>query len=304
MKTNRSLVRIFITSVIIAALLGGCASKPSPTAAVPTIVTGDGIFNGDTAYAHIKTQLSFGPRTPGSQGHELFVVWLEDLLTQYGWAVKTQSANVYGMDIQNIIATRGDGSPKILLGAHYDTRLEANKDGDPDNQGKPVPGANDGASGVAVLLEFARALPTEYHGSITLAFFDAEDQGGIHDLPWIIGSSYYVSSLGEKPDVAVIVDMVGDENLAIYQEQNSDPELTQSIWDTAIKLGYGSSFIPEVKFNILDDHTPFVNAGIPSVEIIDLDYPYWHTTQDTIEHVSPTSLSMVGTTLLAWLTAP
>jgi glutaminyl-peptide cyclotransferase len=95
--------------------------------------------------------------------------------------------------------------------------------------------------------------------------------------------------------------MVGDEDLGIYQEQNSDPELTHSIWDTAKKLGYESGFIPSVKYNILDDHTPFINAGIPSVEIIDLDYPFWHTTDDTIEHVSPASLSMVGNTLLTWL---
>jgi glutaminyl-peptide cyclotransferase len=97
--------------------------------------------------------------------------------------------------------------------------------------------------------------------------------------------------------------MVGDENLVIYQEQNSDINITQSIWGRAKELGYEANFNPSLAYNILDDHIPFIEADIPSVLIIDMEYPYWHTTEDTIDHVSAASLSIVGNTLLSWLTS-
>jgi glutaminyl-peptide cyclotransferase len=281
----------------------GCdrAQSPLPPSVMDT--RGNGIFNRENAYNHVITQLSFGPRIPGSDGQKKFINWADNLLVSYGWATRTQVAQINGIEINNLIATRGNGLPRVLLGTHFDTRAKASRDKVPDKQEQPVPGANDGASGVAILLELARVLPNDNHGTITLAFFDAEDQGGIEELPWIIGSNYYTNNLSETIDQAIIIDMVGDENLVIYQEQNSDINITQSIWGRAKELGYEANFNPSLAYNILDDHIPFIEADIPSVLIIDMEYPYWHTTEDTIDHVSAASLSIVGNTLLSWLTS-
>ncbi len=185
------------------------------------------------------------------------------------------------------------------MGAHYDSRLLADQDTGPGAT-LPVPGANDGASGVAVLLELARSLPIDTT-PVWLVFFDAEDSGGLDNRQWIMGSDAFVSLLQIKPQAAVIVDMVGDTNLNIYEERNSDPLFTAEIWAQAAKLGYSRYFIPTPKYDMIDDHTPFLEAGIRAVDIIDFDYPYWHKTADTIDKVSATSLQAVGKTLWAWI---
>jgi Zn-dependent M28 family amino/carboxypeptidase len=104
-----------------------------------------------------------------------------------------------------------------------------------------------------------------------------------------------------KPSAVVVVDMVGDADLNIYKESNSDPRLTAEIWDSAKKLGFSDKFIDQYKFPMIDDHTPFLEAGIPAVDIIDFDYPYWHTVQDTADKVSAESLQVVGETLRVWV---
>jgi glutaminyl-peptide cyclotransferase len=212
-----------------------------------------------------------------------------------------QDTSWNGTPVQNVIAKQGNGSPWIILGAHYDTREWADQDPNPANREKPVPGANDGASGVAVLLELARSLPKNLHGQIWLVFFDMEDDGGIYGQDWIMGSQAFVSQLTGKPDAAVIVDMVGDANLNIYKERNSTAALTDQIWQSAAQLGYDEKFIPKYRYSMEDDHTPFLAAGIPAVDIIDFDYPYWHTVQDTVDKVSATSLQTVGDVLYHWL---
>ncbi len=164
-----------------------------------------------------------------------------------------------------------------------------------------MPGANDGASGVAVLLELARTLPDDLPVQLWLVFFDAEDNGDIQGWDWIMGSSAFVASLEAKPDAAIIIDMIGDANLNLPIEQNSTPELVQQIWQTAKDLGYESVFLNQPGYSMLDDHTPFLQAGIPAVDIIDFDYPYWHTTQDTPDKVSAQSLEIIGNTLTQWL---
>ncbi|MCJ7716592.1 MAG: M28 family peptidase, partial [Anaerolineales bacterium] len=156
-------------------------------------------------------------------------------------------------------------------------------------------------SGVAVLLELARTLPKDLAVPVQIVFFDAEDNGGIGDWDWILGSRGFVEHLNSPPLAAIIVDMVGDADLEIYKEQNSDEELTEQIWEQARLLGYEKVFLSEKNFSVLDDHTPFIEAGIPAVDIIDLDYPYWHTTQDTVDKVSSESLQIVGDTLFAWI---
>jgi Zn-dependent M28 family amino/carboxypeptidase len=143
-------------------------------------------------------------------------------------------------------------------------------------------------------------MPENVRRHVWLVFFDAEDNGNIAGWDWILGSKAFVEQLDGKPDAAVIVDMVGDKDLNIYMEQNSDLTLSAEIWSQAAQLGYSQQFIPSPKYRMLDDHTPFLNAGIPAVDIIDFDYPYWHTSADTPDKVSAESLQAVGDTLLAW----
>lgn len=258
-------------------------------------------FDGERAYSDVQKQVAFGPRTPGSAGHTQIRKWIKSELESTGWIVTNQDATRMGHSIFNIIARRGNGNPEIILGAHYDTRLIADHDLDPNKRGEPVPGANDGASGVAILLELARSLPAA-GVPVWLVFFDAEDNGRIEGWDWILGSRIFVEELSATPRAVIIVDMVGDENLDIYYEKNSNVKIRSEIWDMAAILGYEEEFIPQEKHSMLDDHTPFLEAGIPAVDIIDFDYKYWHTTEDTADKVSAESLQTVGDTLWHWLT--
>jgi Zn-dependent M28 family amino/carboxypeptidase len=257
-------------------------------------------FDGQRALSHVETQMSFGPRITGSAGHAQAVEWMRVELSNAGWDSHIQSGEMLGHTIQNVIAYRGEDLPKIILAAHYDTRIFADKDPDPLKQLEPVPGANDGASGVAVLLELARVLPADSI-PIWLVFFDAEDNGRIQGWDWILGSQVFVAELDFRPEAVVIVDMIGDADLNIYKERTSDQQLVDEIWAVAGDLGFEAAFIPEPKYSILDDHTPFLQAGIPAIDIIDFDYPYWHTTSDTVDKVSAESLEIVGTTLQEWI---
>ncbi len=258
-------------------------------------------FDGLRAYADVQTQVAFGPRVPGSNGHAQVQAWMRAELESAGWQVEVQESEALGHPIQNIVAKRSDASPQIILGAHYDSRIFADNDPDPANHTQPVPGANDGASGVAVLLELARTLPDD-SVSTWLVFFDAEDNGRIEGWDWILGSREFVKNNVIQPRAVVIVDMIGDADLNIYKERNSNPELTDEIWGVANNLGYGKQFIAEYKYSMEDDHTPFLEAGIPAVDIIDFDYPYWHTIADTPDKVSAESLEAVGKTLWTWIT--
>ena len=257
-------------------------------------------FDGQRALTDVETQVAFGPRTPGSAGHTRVLEWMRAELSAAGWDSHIQSGEMLGHTIQNFIAYRGDTQPQIILAAHYDTRMFADKDSDPLKQLEPVPGANDGASGVAVLLELARVLPTD-SVPVWLVFFDAEDNGRIQGWDWILGSQVFVSELAFRPEAVVIVDMIGDADLNIYKESTSDQRLVDEIWTIAGELGYKTTFIPEQKYSILDDHTPFLQAGITAIDIIDFDYPYWHTTGDTVDKVSAESLEIVGRTLQEWI---
>lgn len=258
-------------------------------------------FSGERSYQDVVYQLSLGPRTPGSPGHLKIIEWIANELKQSDWQVEYQQVVFQGKEITNLIAYRDQVRDYILVGAHYDSRISADNDPDPNLRTAAVPGANDGGSGVAVLLELARILPKEMAVPVRLVFFDAEDNGGIDDWEWIMGSSAFVEIYPDLPQTAIIVDMIGDADLNIYYEHNSDPDLMLEIWDQAAVLGYENFFIKEYRHSVLDDHTPFIRAGITAVDIIDLDYPYWHTTSDTEDKVSPESLEVVGRTLLAWL---
>jgi len=270
------------------------------TASFLTVEADPVSFDGQRALADVQTQVAFGPRTPGSEGHLKIRDWMRTELESAGWIVEVQETQQLGHPVFNIIAKLNDDEPQIILGAHYDTRLLADNDPDLANRTQPVPGANDGASGVAVLLELARTLPQDIV-PVWLVFFDTEDNGRIEGWDWILGSRAFVDELQFKPQAAVIVDMIGDADLNIYLEKNSDKTIRSEIWNTAASLGYESVFIAQEKHSMLDDHTPFLQAGIPAVDIIDFDYPYWHTIADTPDKVSAESLQAVGQTLWTWI---
>ncbi len=218
--------------------------------------------------------------------------------------------------VRNLVASYGSGNT-ILIGAHYNSRIFADHDADPAKQQDPMPGANDGGSGVGVLLELARVLSQDYTANqeIRLVFFDAEDNG--HIEPWttllpatdgfLIGSALYASGLdlqNETISYMVLVDMVGDMDQSLPIEGYSNqvaPQIAADIWSTAADLGYGDQFTTTPRSPITDDHVPFLQRGIKAVDIIDLDYPYWHTAEDTVDKISPDSLERVGRTLLAYL---
>jgi Zn-dependent M28 family amino/carboxypeptidase len=245
--------------------------------------------------------MSFGPRPTGSEANRRTGDYILDELGRSGWQTETQEFTYHGTLIRNIIGKNAIGQgPTVIIGAHYDTRMRADRD--PVNPEMPVPGANDGASGVAVLLELARSLrTTRVHNEIWLAFFDAEDDGGISGWDWIVGSTYMAQHLSANPEAMILVDMIGDRDQQIYIDRNSDRRLSTQLFQIAADLGYEDHFIATPKHAMIDDHTPFALRGIPAVDLIDFDYPYWHTTADTIDKISAESLERVGRTLEAFL---
>jgi glutaminyl-peptide cyclotransferase len=276
--------------VLVLMLLVGCGVEES---------TG---FDGMSAFGYTEEQVSFGPRFPGSSGHTEEQLWISATLEDLGWEIETQHFTHLGLELTNFIARlpgQSNSQSPILLGAHYDTRPHADQDLDHPDQ--PVLGANDGASGVAVLMELARILPQNPPAvPVWLVFFDGEDSGNLNGWEWIVGSTYFADHLTIEPQAVVIIDMVGDADLQLFFDRNSNPELSLEIWAIGAELDY-DSFIAEYKYSMIDDHTPFTRLGIPAVDIIDFDYPAWHTTEDTLDKISPNSLEQVGQTVLTWL---
>ncbi|MEW6566996.1 MAG: M28 family peptidase [Chloroflexota bacterium] len=280
------------TGLALALSIAACSVPSSPQPSE--------LFSGEIALQLVAVQMDFGPRVPGSPAHQATGDWILDQLQQAGWETDAQTFEVEGLHLRNLIGRAGPASGEpYLLGAHYDTRPFADRD--PAFPDRPVPGANDGASGVAVLLELARVLDTQrLPQPVWLVFFDGEDGGGLAGRDWLLGSRYFAHHLTAHPAAVVVVDMVGDADLGLYFEQNSDLALASAIWATANQLGY-QAFIPFPKYAIYDDHVPFLELGIPAVDIIDFDYPHWHTTQDTLDKVSAGSFEQVGRTLQTWL---
>lgn len=273
---------------------------PAPSVETPEPSAIEPEFDGARAFTDLEAQMQWVPRHTGTDGWRQTGDFIVTQLQAAGWTVEEQRFPYQGVEARNIIGRRGSG-PVIILGAHYDTRRVADNDADPALRTQPVPGANDGASGVAVLLELARVLEPEQLGrEIQLAFFDIEDNGELEGWEWAAGSRYMAENLTVQPAAVVIVDMVGDADLQLYYETNSTSALSESIWATAADLGF-RQFIPEPRHSMLDDHTAFLEQGIPAVDIIDFDYSYWHTVEDSLDKVSDTSLAAVGTTLEVWL---
>ncbi len=259
------------------------------------------VFDGVDAMKLVSDQMAFGPRPTGSEASLQTGDYILGKLEAFGWRTDVQEFTYRDVDARNLIGMAGDEKgPIFLIGAHYDTRREA--DQDTLSPHAPVPGANDGASGVAVLLELARVLDVEkMDGQVWLVFFDAEDNGRLDGWDWIVGSTMFAEQVAEVPAYVIVVDMVGDADQDIYLEGNSDPGLQGYLWGIAASLGYRQNFVPEIRHTMLDDHIPFRQRGIPAVDIIDFEYPYWHTTSDTEDKLSSLSLERVGRVLEVFL---
>jgi Zn-dependent M28 family amino/carboxypeptidase len=263
-------------------------------------------FNGDQAFDCLKKQCDFGPRPEGYPSHEKTQDYLFGELSKYSNSVSLQKfthefeGKTY--HAANIIAHFGPtDKPSVMLCAHWDTRPFADQDSEPANRVKPILGADDGASGVAVLVELAAMFHNKTpQVPVTIVLLDGEDFGKTEDQMYL-GARYFAAHMNKSDyKYGILLDMIGDKGVTIFKEKNSadaDPNLVNRIWQTARDLGYGKSFRDEVKYRMGDDHVPMIEAGLPCVDLIDFDYVYWHTLQDTVDKCSPESLKIVGQTV-------
>lgn len=278
--------------------------------------------DGDVMMRHIQRQLDFGPRHIGAPGHERAADWITaSSRSAVGTAGKVSEqrwqetgANGRTYQLRNVIASLYPDNPRrIVVGTHYDSKSVADKD--PENPEAPVPGANDSASGTAVLLHAARQLasdPERPAVGVDFVFFDGEEGlpgAGSKSAAWeTLGSNHFARNLGsaypsQKPEGGIVIDMVCDRNLGIMQDASSRaaaPEQVRRFWDIGNQVTPGA-FLPPTNASVIDDHTALNAAGIPSFVVIDFDYPWHHTTKDTIDKCSPDSLETVFNTLVKYI---
>ena len=271
-------------------------------------------FDGGQAYKFLIAQTDFGPRNPGSSGHENCLNYLQSEMKKYADAVNLQPFSYMGYDakalsLTNIISSFNlRATTRILLIAHWDTRPRADNDKNPKKQALPILGANDGASGVAILLEIARHLRKNSPAvGVDMIFVDGEDYGREGDTQkYLLGSRYFVKNLpsGFAPAFGILLDMVGDKELEIGREKNSvryAHDIVDLVWSAATELGVIQFSNSDVY--AFDDHIPFNEMGIKTIDLIDFSYPdtsnrFWHSTEDTPDKCSAESLEAVGKVLM------
>lgn len=290
------------------------------------------VFNADSAFAFVKAQTDFGPRVPNTEAHAQCARWLTGKLSEYADTVmvqdfRTRLYNNRVVDGQNIIAIfHPQATKRILLCAHWDSRPFADHDPDEANWSHPIDGANDGASGVGVLIELARCFrhqPLPEHLGVDIILFDLEDYGPPADQTeqyfddrrnhWALGSQFWAAQhhvRGYRAGFGILLDMVGGRQpnfMKEYYSQGYAAWLSNKVWHTAQDLGYGQYFVNELGDVISDDHLPLNEiAGIPTIDIIDLNpnssnrcFPEtWHTLNDNIDNIDKNTLKMVGEVLI------
>jgi len=285
-------------------LLAGCQARAGDGGG-----SGAREFKGTTAFSYVEKQMSFGARIPNTPGHDKMGDWLLAELRARADTVIVQdfqwrTSKGQTLKLRNVFARfRPQATDRILFLAHWDTRPFADKSQNLGQQRMPVPGANDGASGVAVLLGVADALKAKPATvGVDLLFVDGEDFGDFNDsTETLIGARYFAKHQppGYTTLFGVLFDMVGDKDLDFQQEGYSvanAPEVVQRVWQAAERLGYGRVFQARAGQTLIDDHVPLQQAGI---DVIDFDFPYHHTTEDTIDKVSAASLQIVGDVAVA-----
>ena len=321
--------------ISLALLLASCGDKPSNGNEInkkdekKNIVVPQ--FDGNSAYQFVKAQTDFGPRVPNSEAHQLCAQWLVERLSEYADTVyvqdfRTRIYNGTSMDGQNIIASfHPDAQKRIVLCSHWDSCPFADHDPDEANWNTPIDGANDGASGVGVLMECARLFkqqPLNEKLGVDIILFDLEDYGPRQDEAydyyeegvnyWALGSQYWAKHphiYGYRAYYGILLDMVGGSNPNFekeYYSQGYASSVINKVWRKAADLGYRRYFTTELGDPISDDHIPMNEAGLPTIDIIDLQpessngsFPeVWHTLNDNIDNINPTTLQMVGDVII------
>jgi len=286
------------------------ACSPGDSTAAPRVDRPS--FSGERAYELLREQVDFGPRIPGQAGHAQQLAWMREWLAERADTLIEQSfaqptSRGQTLQLTNLFARfNPDATDRVLLLTHWDTRPLADRSLTPADRQLPVPGANDGASGTAVLMVLAdlftqQAVPI----GVDLLFVDGEDFGP-ETVDMFFGARYFADNQpeGYPPLYAVLIDMIGDADLRIPQEgysQEYAPEVLRRVWGVARDLGYGGVFVNSPGGYVTDDHVPLNQAGIRTIDIIDFEYGpgnrYWHTPQDVPENTSAESLEIVGEVL-------
>ncbi len=277
------------------------------------IVAPPGEFDAAAALEYVRKQVAFGPRIPGTAAHRAMGDWLVAELRRRADTVVVQewvhtTADGQRLPMRNVLARfRREAANRVLYLAHWDTRPISDRETDPALAARPVPGANDGGSGVAILLGVADALKKSPSAvGVDLLFVDGEDWGSFDTgTDVLIGSKYFAEHLPDadyRPVFGVLWDMVGDSIPVFEQEAYSvqaAPEVVQRVWLTAQRLGHGAVFSSRAGIEITDDHLPLHAVGLRVINVIDLDYPWHHRTGDTPDKVSAKTLGIVGSVAIA-----
>lgn len=291
----RATYRVF--AGVILALLAACERGPKA-----------GRFDGESALRYAKAQVDLGTRVPGTPGAQRAGDWIVARMRERADSVVVQSwtqtlSDGRQVPLRNILARfRPELPDRVLYVTHWDTRPVSDEAQDPAQRNLPMPGANDGASGVGLFVALGDALKkTPPAVGVDLLFVDGEDYGNFGtNQDVLMGSTYFAAHLPSptyRPIFGVLWDMIGDKDLRIKQEQISvsqAPEVVRRVWDQAAELGHDDVFVNEQTGPITDDHVPLLKAGLRVIDVIDLEYPYHHRPTDTIDRISARSLSIVG----------
>lgn len=326
-KETRIMMRhtIYLLSILIFVACGNKKPESSETPVKVKATSSTETFNADSAFQYTKAQTKFGPRVPGTEAHLACANYYKEKFTSWGASVEIEEFTARGYEGtlwqgKNIIASfQPEATTRILLCAHWDSRFIAEEDKDPTLQKKAIDGANDGASGVGVLMEVARVLQAQpANVGVDIVLFDVEDQGApsyaataATENSWCLGSQYWSTEAkknGYQAKFGILLDMVGAGDAVFMKEQISTyyaPSVVDYVWQSAANLGYSDYFINRQGGTVTDDHL-YVNqiAGIPCIDIIDFDSNRggfshtWHTHDDTIENINKNTLAAVGHVLL------
>jgi hypothetical protein len=303
-----------IPLAVASTLLLSCARTP---AATPLTQQTTYTFDSGAAWEHLLKQLEFGPRVPGTPAHLKCRDYLADQMRKHAANVRLQefkhrwSATGKDVTMWNVLGEQNwkDAKVRVVLLAHWDSRPTADQEPGRISKTRPIPGANDGASGVAVLLELMKAVKDKLPKDVGVLYLmtDGEDLGPSLD-EMFLGAEHFAKNLPEpKPDYGILLDMIGDKDLRVPVEPNSYDmarELVLAFYDHAQKAGFGATFPKQFGPTIEDDHLALNRAGIPTMDLIDIDYPYWHTLADTADKCSAESLGKIGRVLESWLLQP
>ena len=321
---NRKLLYRVVVFLGVSIVLSACDGTKKPTPQPEDYTSVAPVFNPDSAYSYVEHQCDFGPRVMGSEAHERCGAWLSEKFRSLGAIVVEQHATFTLYDGSrysgmNIIASyQPDASDRIIVCSHWDSRPWADHDPDEALHHTPIDGANDGASGVAVLIELARLMQQQApQVGVDLICFDAEDCGtpqwakddGSDEHTWCLGSQYWAGKHhveGYTANCGILLDMVGGKGTVFRKESFSmryAPQLTDKVWSMAHKLGCGQYFSYEEGGWVTDDHLPVNRAGIPCIDIIGCDKELggfsqtWHTQYDNVQNIDRNVLAAVGRTV-------